>query len=139
MNAINPTRKRESYSHQCPHFTIQWEEEHQVLSAEIIGPQDGKTAQLFKQSFLECIDTLPEEQVVDFIVDVTHQGKADKSSREVSSQIPKHPQFGRAAIYGLNAFARTTATFVMFAAGKSNLFRACKTKQEALDWLHSKR
>jgi len=94
-------------------------------------------ARLIRNDVMTILDGDPTREF-DMLVDLFPAGKGGRTSskaRKIYAEISTHAQTRKFAIVGGSALARTTAKFLIHAAGKGRSMKWFTSKEEALAWL----
>lgn len=125
------------YQHHA--FHMEWKPVEQVIFVAFTGTYDQESAMSFREAYHALVQSMPETEVFDFLVDASQMQTITIDSRKTSIETAKHPQFRRMALWGLNTVLRAALAFIMMAVGKRDEVRICKNREDALQWLETKR
>lgn len=115
---------------------IFFEKETGIIWNVYHGDQDKDT---ISQAVNETVDiikknNIPKENVF-VAVDLSDHGNTTTGSRKAATEALKEISYNKIAIFGLDAYMRNVAKFIINAINKDDSIRVFDTKEEAIDWI----
>lgn len=104
-----------------------------ILHYTITAPVDENEANRLDAIGVEFVN---KGEAVFVLIDLQQSTDFSSGARRTWVEFLKNPKIKKTAIYGGNVFVRTLASFVITAAGKTNI-KFFVTEEEALTWLRS--
>lgn len=111
---------------------IFWDEKEKIVRAQAVGLFDENLAQWV----LKETRRIGEKHGgrIAWMIDLSRMTHATSAARKLLAEASRHPSIQKYAFFGASIFIRTTANFVLVAAGQKNA-RHFDNETDALKWL----
>lgn len=116
-------------------FTINLDNEKELVSIEVWGVHDGKDAEDFKSSIFKLLEDVAEIKRNKILLDCSNIKRVEHDARRIYTGLAKELSNGPyIAIFGTNTIIGVVLDFVISASGREGV-KFFKDKDKAINWL----
>ena len=111
-----------------------------IWQITIDGQFNDDEMALFVEEFIEVLESKPEPNSVNLLVDVRNIGKVSPAIRKMLKDLQlgeRYPQLGRTAVWGNSRFVKVLIDFILKAASQEDDMQFFNGSDEALAWLEN--
>jgi hypothetical protein len=107
-----------------------------ILYAKFIGNFELQDVEAYVKDFYAFFDTVPEEETLHILLDVSEVGKVSSAARRAMVNVLRDPdpRIGKSAMVGSSRYLRVLGGFLLKATRRDDV-RFFEVQEEGLTWL----